>query len=323
MTKEATMSDNVRLQNLRDFTVQIRHATQPETIVGTGIAISTDGKIVTCAHVVRAAGVEPRHADSVEVGVYFSQASGGEVKARRATVAACFPQHDDDVVLLQLTGGPPPLAPEQIAVLGTAEPSEGHPFRSYGFRRLEDYIAGWADGTIQGCVDCPKGRVFQAEPVQLQSSQINQGMSGAGVLDIERNLVVGVVSETWFPDLSTKDRDTAWAVNARVLTFDPFLLPVQDAPYPLRAAPQPKTDLAAARAAVAPGLSIAWNNAPPPVKEWVGREELLKAINADWADPQHHVTGLIGFGGEGKSSLARQWVDDLLRSPLPVGEGTG
>ena len=49
----------VRLQNLRDFTVQIRHATT-DAIVGTGIAVSTDGKIVTCAHVVAAAGVQPR-----------------------------------------------------------------------------------------------------------------------------------------------------------------------------------------------------------------------------------------------------------------------
>ncbi len=44
--------NNVRLQNLRDFTVQIRDAN--DQIVGTGIAVSTDGKIVTCAHVVEA-----------------------------------------------------------------------------------------------------------------------------------------------------------------------------------------------------------------------------------------------------------------------------
>ena len=45
------MTNEIILQNLRDFTVQIRH---PETdaIVGTGIAATLDGKIVTCAHVV-------------------------------------------------------------------------------------------------------------------------------------------------------------------------------------------------------------------------------------------------------------------------------
>jgi hypothetical protein len=137
----------VRLQNLRDFTVQIHHGTKGG-IAGTGIAVSPDGKVVTCAHVVGTAGVNPRHADGAEVGVYFPQARGGEKKARRATVAACFPQYDDDVVLLQLTDGPAPLAPEQIAVLGRADSSQGNPFRSYGYRRLESYIAGWADGKI-------------------------------------------------------------------------------------------------------------------------------------------------------------------------------
>ena len=95
-------SSRVRLQNLRDFTVQIRHP-DTEQIVGTGIAVSMDGKVVTCTHVVEAAlGVHPREAGDAEIGVYFPQARGGEVKDRRATVAGCFPQHDDDVVLLQL-----------------------------------------------------------------------------------------------------------------------------------------------------------------------------------------------------------------------------
>jgi hypothetical protein len=338
------MSDNEgRLQNLRDFTVQIRHATTG-AVVGTGVVVSAGGQVVTCAHVVLAAGVNPRTGRPIPstwqtvlnslpgkqseepagdgtVGVYFPQARG-ETKARRATVAACFPKHDDDVVLLQLAGGPAPLGPEQIAVLGTAEESCWHPFRSYGYRRLGGYLAGWADGTVQDCVPPPEGSATQVEPVELQSSQINQGMSGAAVLDVERNLVVGLVSETWFPDRSTKDRDTAWAVNARVLTFDPFNFPVRQDSLPLRPAPQPKTDLAEARAQVAPDLGIAWNNAPPSLAgEWAGRDDLLRDLTADWADPARRVTGLIGFGGEGKSSLARRWVETLLASsPLPLGE---
>lgn len=307
-------NDNVLLQNLRDFTVQIRRASD-DAIVGTGIAVHSDGQVVTCAHVAEEAlGVHPREAGDAELGVYFPQARQGE-KARRATVAACFPQHDDDVVLLQLTVGPAPLGPHQVAILGTAEASSGNPFRSYGYRPMGTYEAAWADGSILGIIDTPGGLRLQANPVQLQSQHIAVGMSGAAVLDVERNLVVGLISERWVPGSSFEDRDTGWAVNARVLTFEPMNLPVRDEPLAKRPAPQPKTDVVAARAAVAPTKRIEWNNAPAALPEWVGRAELLRAISSDWADPERHVSGLIGFGGEGKSSLARRWVDDLLASP--------
>jgi hypothetical protein len=49
------MSNNVRLQNLRDFTIQIRRLSD-DAIVGTGIAVTMDGQVMTCAHVVHAAG---------------------------------------------------------------------------------------------------------------------------------------------------------------------------------------------------------------------------------------------------------------------------
>jgi hypothetical protein len=186
------MTNEIILQNLRDFTVQIRR-TNDEAIVGTGIAVSLEGEIVTCAHVVTAAlGVHPRQANGAEIGVYFAQARGDEEKSRRATVAATFPDHDDDVVILQLDR-PPPLGPEQMPKIGTAEPSAFHPFRSYGYRRLDKYLAGHAHGTILDIVEPPVAAALQADPLQVESKQINQGMSGAVVLDTERNLVVGII----------------------------------------------------------------------------------------------------------------------------------
>jgi trypsin-like peptidase len=332
------MNNNIRTQNLRDFTVQIRPC-DSEAIVGTGVVVSPDGKVVTCAHVVKSAGVEPRALNGKELGVYFPQALGGEKKDHRAKVIAYFPDFDDDVVLLQLTDGVAPLGPERIPILGPAEESQGNDFRSYGYRRLEDYIAGWADGKILGRVDPPPKRKVQGEPVQLESNQINRGMSGSAVLDIERNLVVGIISETWFPDKSGKDSDTAWAVDSYVLSLAPLGLTVQDTPLPLKAAPEPKADeqtkqqvVEVAQETVAQRSiqeKYSWNNAPAVLNEWTGRDDLLKQITDDWNNPQKHVTGLIGFGGEGKSSLARKWVDTLLTSDsLPIfsekkGEGPG
>jgi tetratricopeptide (TPR) repeat protein len=336
--------DGIRLQNLRDFTVQICHVAT-DAIVGTGVVVSMDGKIVTCAHVIIAAGVNPRlgrripsawglvvesifgrksgplaEGNGAEVGVYFPQVRGGE--ARRATVVGYFPQHEDDVVVLQLIGGPAPLGQEQIAKLGRAEPSEGNAFRSYGYTPIGDHPATRAGGTIMGTLERARVSHLQADLVQLSSRQIDKGMSGAAVLDEERNLIVGLIAERHYPDNTSIKDDVGYAVDAYVLTFDPLNLPVRDAPLPKGAAPQPKTDIAEARAAVAPNLEPSFNGASPPLDEWVGRAELLREIGADWADPAKRATGLIGFGGEGKSSLARRWLDDLLAdTSLPRPDG--
>ncbi len=315
------MTNEIILQNLRDFTVQIR---DPETdaIVGTGIAATLDGKIVTCAHVIEAAlGQSPCDAGEAEISVYFPQARGEETKSRRAAVAACFHDHDDDVAILQLDG-PPPLSPEQMPILGTAEPSaiNQNPFRSYGYRRLAKYHAGNAHGTILGTIEPPDGFTLQADPVELESNQINQGMSGAGVLDFERNLIVGIISEFWRAKPDGIDQGTAWGVNARVLSLPPLDLPLQDAPQPKQAAAQPQPQYQEIAEQVAPHArpQSQFHAAPQPLAEWVGRADLLDGLNRDYADPDRRVTGLIGFGGEGKSSLARKWVDLLLAGDLAI-----
>ncbi len=306
------MSDNVVLQNLRDFTVQIRRA-DTDKIVGTGVVVSMAGEVVTCAHVAQAAlGKHPREALGAEVGVYFPQLRGGEEKARCATVTKCFPQHDDDVVLLTLQGGATPLGPEQIAVIGAADQSEGHGFRSYGYSPLGPYPSTYAYGKIMGEVESPAGKVLLLDPIELESRQIDRGLSGAPVLDMERNLIVGLIAERWFPGNTPIKDDIGWGVNARVLTLDPLNLPISDEPLLKKPAPQPRTDVAQAQAAVAAKLGVMLEGAPEPLKEWVGRADLLQAITADWASGSKHLTGLIGFGGEGKSSLARKWVEMVL-----------
>lgn len=141
------------------------------------------------------------------------------------------------------------------------------------------------------------------------------------MLDTKLNRVVGLVSARYFPKGWIKG-NISYAVDNRVLTFNPFLFTLQNEPNPLRPAPEPRIDKAEARAAVAKDLGLAWNNAPPSLAEWVGRKGLLGSITEDWTDSKKRLTGLIGFGGEGKSSLARRWVDDLLNDKsLPQPDG--
>ncbi len=314
------MSSAARVQNLRECSVRIFH-TRLDEPDGTGIAVrDRAGQIViaTCAHVAQTAlnGTHPRDAGDQEVGVYFPQVRGPEAKERRAKVICCLPDdYDDDIVLLRLTGDDPaPLAPEQIAVLGHAEASEGNPFRSYGYAPVADALSFWVDGRIQGYIEIKDARL-QVPLVMLRSESkegFMPGMSGAAVLDMERNLIVGLISDRWKP--SAKERsDIGWSLDAHVLTFDPFNLELRDDPLPLRDAPQPKVEnIAATRALAAATPGFRLEGAPEPLPEWVGRDTLLAALDADWRDPAKHVTGLIGFGGEGKSSLARQWLTNLL-----------
>jgi len=305
-------------QQLRQFTVQIR-TPDFKAIAGTGIAMDVRGVFVTCAHVVQMAlKRDARHKPQVgdTVGVRFPQARVGDRREALAQVTRCFDRYADDVVVLELTEGYPPTDLSS-AVLGHAAESEGNPFRSYGYRPLGRVEGAPAQGTIVGYGGVPteEAEAYQGEPVVLESSQLNRGMSGAAVLDMARNLVVGVVSDVYFPDADTKDRDTALAVDARVLSLDPLNLPVRDTPLSPPAAPQVQPAEPDTRAQFTPITQVDLSRAPAPLKEWVGRADLLKALDADWGNPNARALGLIGFGGEGKSSLARRWLDSFLSSP--------
>jgi hypothetical protein len=268
------MTDGDRVQNLVECSVRIFH-TKPDEPDGTGIAVrDRAGEVViaTCAHVVQTAlaGTHPRDAGEAEVGVYFPQVSGPEAKERRAQVVCCLPaDYDDDVVLLRLIGDPAPLAPEQIAVLGYAEHSWNNPFRSYGFPSLGDVITFQLDGKIEGPAEI-RGARLQKPLVQLHSETkvgFLPGMSGAAVLDMERNLIVGLVSDRWRPDTKIFT-DVGWGVNAHVLAFGPFHLELRDTPLPKREALQPKVEnIAETRALTAPNPGHYLQGAPEPLQE--------------------------------------------------------
>ena len=319
------MVQNVRLQRLRDFTVQVRDPDSDPLvgpgIVGTGIVVEPD-RIITCAHVVEAAlGKSPRVAADEKVEIHFPRIEGREPLSLHAVVDLFFCEHDDDIISLKLIDGTAPLGPDQLAKLGSAEPSEGNPFRSYGYSPTGNYQATRADGTIMGTIETPPDKVLLVDPVQLKSTDIDRGMSGSAVLDTERNLVVGLVAERYYPKNQIKP-DLAYAVDNRVLTIIPFQFSLRDEPNPLQPAPEPKINKAEARAAVAKDLNLSLNYAPLSLAEWTGRKQLLQEITSDWINLETRITSLVGFGGEGKSSLARAWVDELLADgsrPQPDG----
>ncbi len=311
------------MQNLRDFTVQIRH---PKThiIAGAGIVVSTEGKILTCANVVEeASGISLEQAEEIKVGIYFPQVSDVDLKEQRAKVVAYLPQYDDDIVLLQLLEEECPLLDEQVAVVGKAEHSKGNFFETYGYLSGNEAAVLRADGKIEGRLETLRARHQLSESILLHTTtQEAQTLNGAAVLDCERNLVVGLIAKSYIPQQLQK-RDCAYAVNMEVLSreeFQTFGISVQDTPHSKRSVPKPESH---EYKAIEGRLEPAWNHAPAQLETWVGREDLLKQISTDWANPEYRVTGLIGFGGEGKSSLARKAIDEILSSSLAESkEGT-
>ncbi|MFJ8554906.1 trypsin-like peptidase domain-containing protein [Streptomyces sp. NPDC093676] len=304
MTHDVRGTLQVRLQNVRLMTARIALPDGGPTL-GTGVAIARQGLIVTCRHVLEAGGLAIHGHRPPQVEVVFPAVDHYPAFTCRAEVAAYTFDKDDDLVCLRAEA---PLPSGRVAVLGDAAASEWNEFISYGYRRLGKYHGLFAQGTIMGEIEAPEGHTLLKEPIQLRSSDVAEGMSGAPVLDRKRNLVVGMVSEKWGSDGAAEDRDTAWAVNAHLVTFPPFSLVIREDPLPMLHAEPPHMDEALLRKALPPS-SDRLDDAPGPLAQWVGRESLLAEVDRGAEDTETLVLSLVGFGGEGKTSIARQWIE--------------
>jgi tetratricopeptide (TPR) repeat protein len=213
--------ENIRSQKLHDFTVQIKN-NNTGAIAGAGIVVSIDGKILTTYKVAMAAlGIDPFKAKDEVIGASFPQSAVGP-KDRLATVLAGTSESDDDgLIMLQLKDGPAPLKPEQVAVIGIADRSTGHSFRSYGFSISHGYTPDLSKGIIQS-EDNAKGlHTLKSEPLKIRYSQGATDMPGAAVLDSDLDIVVGLISAS-----QDEEADGVEALNTQILAFSPFNLPV-------------------------------------------------------------------------------------------------
>jgi tetratricopeptide (TPR) repeat protein len=322
------------MQNVRHFTVKICHVVT-EAVTGTGFLVSKDGKIITCKHVVLKASKLGNIANGVEVKVYFPQLKDLELEGAIARVTSYFSEKDDDVVLLELESSVLTFLESAIsigkvkpAILSSAHESECNDFITYGYRTLGKYKNGVrAQGRISGSIDRPSDLFLQADPIQLKSDGIKEGMSGGAVLDIDRDRVVGVISEKWDSGGDFSDRDTSFAVDCIVLSFEPINLQVEEVielqSDDIKSAKFQDSKSEEQRIPRIGKIGIArvhhlLDDAPLPLSEWVGRENLLQALNEAWLDSKYCIMGLVGFGGEGKTSLASKWIRNLLsHSSLP------
>ncbi|MCP4525239.1 MAG: tetratricopeptide repeat protein [Aestuariibacter sp.] len=191
-----------------DLTASIvRILTSEGATVGTGFLVSNDGLIATCAHVVEGSGAEPGDI----VRVIFHIAPGAEESKARVETKWWRRSSAEDVAILRLEGAlPGGVIP---VILSAAEASAEHTFRAFGYPVIEGIEGVWATGEIKGLVRDKDGR----QVLQIASPEIARGISGSPVWDEVRQCVVGMVTATYYPDSTTKHRDTGFATSAETL----------------------------------------------------------------------------------------------------------
>jgi hypothetical protein len=155
---------------------------------GTGFIVS-DSLAVTCAHVVEDCGMT--RCDRVHIIFY----AGDDTTTHEAGVISEFwrPPCGDDIAVLRLLPEGKPL-PKGVfpAELGMTNHCNGHEIETVGFAKLPGgYELAGASGKISRLVQ----NVQKQEMIQMDAAPILKGMSGAPVLDLVTQRVVGMVSE--------------------------------------------------------------------------------------------------------------------------------
>jgi hypothetical protein len=314
-------------QRLRSMTAEVHASDSDRTLHGSAVLLTTGGVLATCAHVIEACGIEPRVLEGEPVLLRFPATRVEPEHWRKARVAWFPPDADDDLVLLQIASptGRHLIPPDRVATFGPADDSDYNAFRSYGFRIRGDYVGLFADGSIVSHVSAP-GRLLE-EPLQLTSPGLDSGMSGAAVLDVERNLVVGFVQRVFDPaGESSKDPDLAWAIDAEILRHSPVSERLQSDSLSRQPAVTPEVEpaLVALSSDSREGAGRDGNSgnsradqglAPPdPLTPFVGRVQQLAELDELFSSGAFRVLAIVADAGQGKTALVREWTERLARS---------
>jgi hypothetical protein len=171
-----------------------RLKTEDNKTLGTGVIVTDDGLILTCYHVVGNIENGVLHADTMNV--YFPESK----ICRQAKVIKEYSNASTDIAFLLLqekfAEGTPPLT---LAPLDEAT-TFGHEFASIGFRKGDLFEKLSTGGTIR-IKSALKGENDNGL-LQLYSDEIEEGMSGATVLDLESCTVVGIISSYFYNELT-------------------------------------------------------------------------------------------------------------------------
>jgi hypothetical protein len=156
---------------------------------GTGFLASSDGLIVTCSHVILSKGDKTRQ----EIVPVVFLATGNQLETK---VVWYSDPSEEDVAVLRINGNLPSGAKPQL--LGSSAHSSGHRFKTFGFPEARSDAGLWGYGTIGDSIVDEHGRPL----LQLTgTTEVTPGFSGAPILDMETQRIVGMATA-----ILTKDR---------------------------------------------------------------------------------------------------------------------
>jgi Trypsin-like peptidase domain/WD domain, G-beta repeat len=255
---------------------------------GTGFVITSDGLIATCSHVVQGCDSQKRGEPRPgKVNVIFRIT--GEPGVALVEGDWWRPCEAEDVAILRVVGD----LPGQVKPLplGSSEGTDRHEFDTFGFPRSNPVQGLWGDGHILKETKLPVVPVLQ-----LSSTQVTRGFSGAPVLDRLRKRVVGMVTSITKPDEYGRLPETAFITPTEILRAICPALELSDVcPYRNLEA------FAEADAAF-----------------FFGRKRVIEALVEKLAHERRFLA-IFGPSGCGKSSVVQAGLIPALRKGAVVG----
>lgn len=207
------MSNNNNILNDCEKSI-VKITTLEGRIVGTGFIVTEDGIICTCYHNVGDLSKKEAYNDIL---VYFAEIK----QPLKATILKDEKDSEyvdtiNDIAFLQiqkkdqeeLKNNGQELVPLPLSkfVLRT------HKFISHGFRKYDEFKPGLSSsGYIQSRSEYQKDPETEIPIIQLSSKQIEEGMSGSPVLDIETKKIIGMICMN-YPKKDITDPDLVMAI---------------------------------------------------------------------------------------------------------------
>ncbi|GAB7184314.1 hypothetical protein ATKI12_4145 [Kitasatospora sp. Ki12] len=265
--------DSGRSPGLLTATAQVLD--QAGEVAGAGFLVA-EGLLVTCAHVVRAAGAGP----GGSVQLVFPHAEGAPGVEGHVLEEDWRAPEGDDVAVIRLESTPAGMT---ALPLGSSAGSRGHQVRSFGFPAQAPPGGHFGFGVAGDLLPATEGR---GAHLQLTAANdLTTGFSGGPVLDEVTGLVIGMVTEITAPDAYERGQGVAYVTPTEVLReIRPELASQEVCPY---RGLEPFT-----------AEHARW---------FEGRKDAVRQVLASLAQ-QRRLTLLLGPSGSGKSSLIQAGV---------------